>query len=126
MKRLFLLFCLAGCASSSSSSETETMSIHEYRPTTGTTKPTVYMFSTEACEPCREAKPVVEREARERGDRVVIVDADDERLMKKLGYTSLPVFRFVKPGSPDLILKGWDQKRFVKAYEHFDSSVVKR
>jgi thiol-disulfide isomerase/thioredoxin len=122
MKPLFLLVCLAGCASS----QTETMNIHEYRPAAAAKKPTVYMFSTDECEPCREAKPVVEREARLRGDRVVIVDADDLRIVKRLGYQSLPVFRFVKPGSPDLVLRGWDKKRFVKAYEHFDDSIVKR
>jgi thiol-disulfide isomerase/thioredoxin len=122
MKRMFLLFCLAGCASS----KTETMNIHEYRPAAAAKKPTVYMFSTDECEPCREAKPVLEREARLRGDRVIIVDAEDFRLMKRLGYSSLPVFRFVKPGSPDLIVKGWDKKRFVKAYQHFDDGVMKR
>lgn len=122
MKHLFLLVCLVGCASS----KTETMNIHEYRPAAAAKKPTVYMFSTDGCEPCREARPVVEREARMRGDRVVIVDADDTRMMKRLGYSSLPVFRFVKPGAPDLVLKGWDRKRFVKAYEHFDDGVMKR
>jgi thiol-disulfide isomerase/thioredoxin len=123
MKWKILLLCLAGCASSSG---TETINIHEYRPTTAAKKPTVYMFSSEKCEPCREAKPVLEREARLRGDRVIIVDADDPRLMRRLGYTSLPVFRFVKPGAPDLVLKGWDKKRFSKAYEHFDDSLLKR
>lgn len=122
MKRLLLLSCLIGCAST----PTETMTIHEYRPATKMKEPTVYMFSSDECEPCREAKPVVEREARLRGDRVIIVKADDLRLMRRLGYSSLPVFRFAKPGGPDLVLKGWDKKRFVKAYEHFDDSVVKR
>jgi thiol-disulfide isomerase/thioredoxin len=122
MKRLLLLSCMIGCASTSS----ETMNIHEYRPRAKAKEPTIYMFSTDECEPCREAKPVVEREARLRGDRLVIVRADDLRLMRRLGYRSLPVFRFAKPGSPDLVLKGWDRKRFVKAYQHFDDSVVKR
>lgn len=122
MKRMFLLVCLVGCTSS----KTETMNIHEYRPSAAARKPTIYMFSTDSCEPCREAKPVLEREAKLRGDRVIIVDADDTRLMRRLGYNSLPVFRFVKPGAPDLVLKGWDRKRFVKAYQHFDDGVVKR
>lgn len=122
MTRLFLLVCLVGCASSN----TETMNIHDYRPSAVARKPTVYMFSTDTCEPCREAKRVLEHEASLRGDRVIIVDADDFRLMRRLGYKSLPVFRFVKPGAPDLVLKGWDKKRFVKAYQHFDDSAVKR
>lgn len=122
MKHLLLLSCLIGCAST----PTETMTIHEYRPATKTKEPTIYMFSTDECEPCRDAKPLVEREARMRGDRLVIVNADDVRLMRRLGYSSLPVFRFVRPDGPDLVMKGWDKKRFVKAYQHFDDSVVKR
>ncbi len=122
MRTMFLLVCLVGCASS----QTETMSIHDYRPSAATKRPTVYMFSTDSCEPCREAKPVLEREAERRGDRVIIVDADDFRMMRRLGYNSLPVFRFVKPGAPDLVLKGWDKKRFVKAYKHFDDGLMKR
>ncbi len=84
------------------------------------------MFSTDSWEPCREAKQVLEHEAERRGDRVIIVDADDFRMMRRLGYNSLPVFRFVKPGAPDLVLKGWDKKRFVKAYKHFDDGLMKR
>lgn len=122
MKPLLLLFCLAGCASP----KTETMAIHEYRPGTTVQRPTVFMFSTAECEPCKTAKPIVEREARLRGDRVVIVDADDFQRLRRLGYSSVPVFRFVKPGAPDLVMKGWDKKRFVKAYQHFDDGYVKR
>lgn len=122
MKKIFFLFCLAGCASSG----TENMKLSEYRPGTTVTKPTVYMFSADECEPCKEAKPVLEREAKSHGDRVVIVDADDWRMMRRLGYRSLPVFRFVKPGAPDLVVKGWDKKRFAKAYQYFDDGHVKR
>jgi hypothetical protein len=122
MKRIILLFCLVGCASSS---RTETIDIHDFRPS-ATKKPTIYMFSSENCDSCHEAQSILEREARLRGDHVIIVDANDLRLMRRLGYRSLPVFRFVKPGAPDLVLKGWDRKRFAKAYEHFDDSIVKR
>jgi len=122
MKPMLLLFCLTGCASP----KTETMTIHEYRPGTAVPRPTIFMFSTEHCEPCKTAKPIVEREARLRGDRLVIVDADDSWRLRRLGYSSLPVFRFVRQGAPDLVMKGWDKKRFAKAYQHFDDGFVKR
>jgi thiol-disulfide isomerase/thioredoxin len=125
MRKVLLLFCLAGCASSSST-KPETISIAQYKPGATVTRPTIYMFSTDTCEPCKTAKPIVEQEARLHGDQVVIVAADDDRLVKKMGYSSLPVFRFVKPGAPDLVMKGWDKKRFAKAYQHFDGKYLKR
>ncbi len=123
MKKVFLLFCLVGCASSS---KPEIIHLAEYKPGTAVTRPTVFMFSTDECAPCQAAKPIVEKEARMRGDQIVIVAADNDRLMKRMGYSSLPVFRFVKPGSPDLVVKGWDKKRFVKAYDLFDDRYQKR
>ncbi|WP_141731672.1 thioredoxin family protein [Oligoflexus tunisiensis] len=121
MKNVLLFFCLAGCASTS----TETIPVSAYKPGSLPGRPTIYMFSADQCEACREAKPFLEHEAQRRGGRVVIVDADDDRIMRRLGYGSLPVFRFVKPGAPDLVLRGWDKERFVRAYDYFDDKKVK-
>lgn len=121
MKTMLLFLCLIGCASTS----TESIPITAYKPGSLQERPTIYMFSTAECELCREAKPFLEHEAQRRGDRVVIVHADDDRMMKRLGYSSLPVFRFVKPGAPDLVLRGWDRKRFAKAYDYFDDRAMK-
>jgi thiol-disulfide isomerase/thioredoxin len=122
MKNILIILCLTGCAST----KTESIPITDYKPGSPPGRPTIYMFSSEDCEPCRDARSYVESEAKRRGDRVVIVDSDDDRMMRRLGYTSLPVFRFVKPGAPDLVLRGWDKKRFVRVYNYFDDTKMKQ
>lgn len=112
---------IAGCVTGAQpASKVEYIKITEYQPGPEKSANSAYMFSADWCEPCKIAKPIMEKEAAKRGDRVVIVDSTDFRIMDKLGYKSLPVFRFTKVGSEkDATLTGWDEKKFLETYRAF-------
>lgn len=113
-----MVWAMTGCATSTKLGPmVEYIKITEYQTGPEKVASSVYIFSAEWCEPCKIAKPIVEKEAAARGDRVVIVDVNDLRVFDKLGYKSLPLFRFTKIDPPrDELFNGWDEKKFMEIY----------
>ncbi len=100
--------------------KTEHIKISEYKAAAEKLSNTVYVFSADWCEPCRIAKPVVEKEAGVKGDKVVVVDVNDYRIFDELGYKSLPLFRLTKANpAKDEMFEGWDEKKFLEKYRSF-------
>lgn len=115
---LLMLLILTGCVTSVPS--VEHIKITEYQSGQENIANSVYIFSADWCEPCKIAKPIVEKEATVRGDRVVVVEVNDLRVFDKLGYKSLPLFRITKLNPPkDEIFQGWDEQKFLGKYRAF-------
>ena len=117
-KSLLVSFLLAGCVTTSA--PVEHIKITDYQAGKETIANSVYVFSADWCEPCKIAKPIVEKEAAAKGDRVIVVDVNDFRVFDQLGYKSLPLFRLTKLNPPkDELVQGWDEKKFLEKYRAF-------
>jgi thiol-disulfide isomerase/thioredoxin len=121
---IFILLVLTGCATIQTPIEVKKGSINHIkisqykRAKAQNNGQTVFMFSADWCEPCKIAKPILEKEADQNGQIIFEVEVDDFRMWDRMPYKSLPTFIFSNNGKEE-VLKGWNEEWFLKRYRGF-------
>jgi thiol-disulfide isomerase/thioredoxin len=79
----------------------------------------LYMLSADWCKPCQIAKPLLEKETKAKGDRLIIVDANNFKLLVRNGYNSLPIFIMTDKDGKQKEYQGWNEEEFLRTYRSF-------
>ena len=121
---IFILLVLTGCATTQTPLEVKKdginhIKIGQYkRAKAQNNGQAVFMFSADWCEPCKIAKPILQKEAAQSGQIIFEVEVDDFRMWDKMPYKSLPTFIFSNNGKEESV-KGWNEEWFLKRYRGF-------